>query len=167
MRLDFSNSQQAVTFLWSILLGVAACLLYDVLRFLHKTIIKGSFAVFLGDIIYFSVISVITFCFFILFSKGVIRMYVYFGELLGFILCRKTLSRLIFPLIIKTDQWIRRLLLKIFAPISKLSLYAFEKSGAFLLKIFDKLKRKREKAKQKKEEKLKTQKKMKKVRKNS
>ena len=166
MRLDFSNSQQAVAFLWSIVLGVAACLLYDVLRFLHKTVMKGSFAVFLGDIIYFSVVSLGTFCFFILFSKGVIRIYVYFGELLGFILCRKTLSRLIFPLIIKADEAIRKTILRIFAPLSKLSLSVFEKTRALLLKSFNKLKRKSGKAKLEREEKAKSRKKLKKVRKN-
>ncbi len=120
MRLDFSNYEQLLTFLLSVVLGAAFCLLYDVLRYLHKRKISGTFFVFLGDVFYFVLISVATFCFFILYSKGVIRIYVYIGEILGFVLCRKTLSRLFLAILLKLDLIITRVLEMIFLPFGRI-----------------------------------------------
>ena len=169
MRLDFSNYEQVITFLLSIVLGVGFCLVYDVLRFLHKTRMKGNVAVFIGDVLYFSVISVATFCFFLLFSKGVIRIYVYIGEILGFFICRITISRLFLPTLLVIDKYLNKILKLIFLPLIKLGGFICEK----IWKIFEKLKdfrasykKKRAQNKEKSLEKRKKRKKFKKVEKN-
>lgn len=88
MRLDFSNFQQLNTFLWAVVLGAALCIVYDVIRFLLSTYNSGGVAVFLSDVLFFSFAGVETFVFFVLFSKGTIRLYALIGEALGFFLFR-------------------------------------------------------------------------------
>ena len=104
MRLDFSNSHQLITFLLSVALGAVFCILYDLFRFFHKKYSPPWIAVFLGDVLYFALTAVVTFCFFIMFSKGMIRVYVYFGELLGFIFCRFSLSKLFWFILTGSDK---------------------------------------------------------------
>jgi len=103
MRLDFSNSVQGLTFLYSVFLGVVYCLFYDVFKFLRIRKIHTRFGVFVSDILYFIVISIATFCFFLLYSKGTLRLYAYIGIALGFTLCRLSLSRMFLPLLVWID----------------------------------------------------------------
>lgn len=92
MRLDFSNAQQTETFLLSLLIGVSFCVFYDVLRFLLPS--KAKLPVFFRDVAFFLVCGVASFCFLLLYCKGVLRVYVFCGEALGFIFCRVTFSKL-------------------------------------------------------------------------
>lgn len=94
MRLDFSNFWQIQTLGYAVLLGVFLCLSYDVVRFFNKLAKPSTLVLALVDIFYCVYAAVVTFCFFMLFSKGVIRLYAYFGFFAGFVLCRITLSKL-------------------------------------------------------------------------
>ena len=93
MRLDFSNSQQLTAFLLSIVLGVAFSLLYSLVRFSHITFKPSKTAVFIIDIFYFFVIGVLSFCFLLIYCKGLIRMYVFLGQIIGFVISHFSLSK--------------------------------------------------------------------------
>ena len=95
MRLDFSNSQQMSTFLISIALGAALCLIYDIVRFLMSSFKYGGVAVFFSDVLFFAVAGIVTFVFFVLFSKGTVRFYVFLGEGIGFLFFRILFSKII------------------------------------------------------------------------
>ena len=86
-------SYQAVTFLLSVVLGAVMCLLYDVLRALHKRMLKGFFEVFVSDILFWSIAAVITFCFLVIRCNGYVRGFVIVGQVIGFSAIRLTLSR--------------------------------------------------------------------------
>ena len=131
MRLDFSNSHQLNMFLISILIGIGFSIIYDAFRFLRIFHKNGTILIFIEDIVYFSICSIITFCFFILYSKGVIRAYVYVGEIIGFIICRITVSKVIFIIIKK----IKKVYDKIYY-ILKVKLLKIKRcSGVYLEKV--------------------------------
>lgn len=94
MRLDFSNFWQIQTLGYALLVGVLLCLSYDLIRFFNKLTKPSTFVLALVDIIYWIYAAVVTFCFFMLFSKGVIRLYAYLGFFTGFFICRITISKL-------------------------------------------------------------------------
>ena len=90
---EINNSFQAVSFLYSVTVGVIFCLLYDILRALRKLLSPPAVTVFLQDIFYFVIISFLTFLFLMAVSNGEIRAYVIIGIALGFAACFFTLSR--------------------------------------------------------------------------
>ncbi len=95
MRLDFSNGEQIITFIWAMLLGAALGLIYDVIRSLMSSCKYGGVAVFVADVLFLCFAGVVTFVFFILFSKGTIRFYALLGEGIGFGIWRATFSTLL------------------------------------------------------------------------
>lgn len=98
------TNNQVFTFLWSLVLGVAMCLAYDVVRAFHKVSVKGFFEVMLLDLLFWGTWSLITFSFLVLRCKGEVRAYVLFGQALGFVITRISVSKLfyhIFTLILK------------------------------------------------------------------
>ncbi len=90
------TDNQVFTFLWSLALGVAMCLAYDIVRAFHKVSIKGFFEVMFLDLLYWGLWSLITFSFLVLRCKGEVRAYVLFGEALGFIITRVSISKLVY-----------------------------------------------------------------------
>ncbi len=103
MRLDFSNFWQLQTLGYAVLVGVLLCLSYDVIRFFNLIIKPNVVVLAFVDVLYWIYAAVVTFSFFMLFSKGVIRFYAFIGFALGFFVCRITISKL-FMFILKTAQ---------------------------------------------------------------
>lgn len=120
MRLDFSNSQQMTTFLLSIALGAALCLIYDIVRFLMSSFKYGGVAVFFSDVLFFAVAGIVTFVFFVLFSKGTIRFYVFLGEGIGFLFFRILFSKIVRGTLKFISQTIYKLIELFARPIFRL-----------------------------------------------
>jgi hypothetical protein len=118
-------SYQAATLGLSIVLGVVLCLLYDLVRALHKICIKGFFEVLVCDVVYFGISAVITFCFLIIRCQGEVRLFVLVGQLVGFVALRLTVSRFV---------------LKVFILILSFIFRAFEFIGSTLVAFLKKLK---------------------------
>lgn len=92
---EISLADQTLTFLLSLLGGVVLCLLYDLFRIFRLSRNTSSLGLFFEDIFYCVLCGFLTFCFFIVRCSGEIRGYVLLGELLGFLICRCTLSALL------------------------------------------------------------------------
>lgn len=123
-------TQQMLTFAFSVLLGIILCLLYDIVRALHRVALKGFFEVLICDMLFWMASAVLTFCFMIIRCNGMVRGYVLFGETVGAVFTHYTLSRL----------WLA-ILLKIFgilAWISRVSAYIFIKLSLPFEKILKK-----------------------------
>ena len=90
---EISSSNQAVTFLLSLALGVFLSLLYDAFKSLRLSFRHGVFAVALEDILFFALATFLSFCLFMLRTKAEPRGYAYFAMALGFLLWRISLSR--------------------------------------------------------------------------
>ena len=92
---EINNSLQRLSFLRAVVLGVLLCVLYDFIKSARLTVNFSDIAIFLQDIIYSLVASFITFIFLLSVTNGEMRGYVILGILVGFILSRITLSRLL------------------------------------------------------------------------
>ncbi len=96
---EINLTNQITSFLLSLALGIAFCLVYDILRVAHKLGLNSFWAVFFTDIIYWVVASFVTFLFLIARTNGELRGYIFVGEIIGFFLCRMTISRLFFSVL--------------------------------------------------------------------
>lgn len=97
-------SAQALTFLLSVVLGVLLCLLYDIIRVLHQTCIKGFFEVLVCDLLFWGIAAMLTFCFLIIRCQGAVRVFVLFGQFVGFIAVRFTVSRFFIAVLLRISS---------------------------------------------------------------
>jgi spore cortex biosynthesis protein YabQ len=84
-----------ITFGISVLLGIALCLIYDFFRVLRMSFSPSTAVIFIEDILYALICASLTFSLLLLRCSGKMRLYVFAGELIGFLLCRFTVSRVI------------------------------------------------------------------------
>lgn len=92
--ININTNEQVLTFVLSIGLGFLFCLVYDILRVFHKLWLKGFFEVLVSDLLFWFVLSVVTFCFLIIRCQGSVRAFVLFGQVVGFLVARLTVSGL-------------------------------------------------------------------------
>ena len=85
----------------SLPLGMAAAFLYDILRAVNKAFKPKTAVIFLFDLLYWLVLSLIYFAFFMVFTNGQIRLYVFLGSVAGFIFSRLTVSKIFLFLLLK------------------------------------------------------------------
>ncbi len=90
--MGISLSAQTAYFLWSLVLGVALGMLYDVIRAARMVLRAGKIHVLISDIVFFTVCGVITSLFSLPFNKGDVRAFILFGEAVGFLTYRITMG---------------------------------------------------------------------------
>lgn len=132
-EIDFAK--QILTFLMSIILGGIFCLIYDLFHLPVRRVGASAVAVFAVDIFYFIFIAVINFCFLLVRCNGEVRGYVLFGEIMGFYICKKTLSPifcLMISLIIKPIKLLKNLIVRLLSPV-------FNMFSGFFSKIYEKI----------------------------
>ena len=89
---EISNSNQIISFLFSMCLGAIFCIIYDVIRAVRKVCLSSFFAITVTDILLWVFYAFVTFIFLIARTDGEIRGYVLIGELLGFVIIRVSIS---------------------------------------------------------------------------
>lgn len=142
-------SGQLNTFLISLIFGAAYCFLYDAVRSLHKSAVKGKLGIFFLDVFYWILITLFTCTFALLFGKGEIRGYWLFGMAAGFIIFRFTLSRFavwLFDFILIILRFVKKHLAAFFDFIFERLNIFIGKIPIFLKKIFKKKKKHLERA---------------------
>lgn len=87
-------------FLHFLLLGLVLGILYDIFKIL-RNIFQSNVLIFFIDVTYFLICSIITFVLSVLVNSGNMRYFTIQGELLGIVLYKMTLSRIIFKIIDK------------------------------------------------------------------
>lgn len=90
--MGISLSAQTAYFFWSLVLGVALGVLYDLVRAVRMVLRAGRIHVMISDIVFFAVCGVITSLFSLPFNKGDVRAFILFGEAVGFLAYRITLG---------------------------------------------------------------------------
>jgi len=127
----------------SILLGAALGLLYDVFRILRISFKNGKVLIFLEDVLFFTVATIVSFLFIVLQNDGVLRAFLILGELLGAVLYFFTVSLVILKAATGIVHGIRTLLFWIyrifFSPFVRLFCWIFKKCGkigTFFKKLF-------------------------------
>ena len=134
---EINLSQQATTFLLSMLLGAIFCFIFDITRGIRLFGLNSKVAVFFTDIIYFLIISFINFCFFLTRESGQVRGYVFIGEIIGFFIFRLTFSKFIMFLLALINRVYKSVKTRIYRVKSKIYLKTKEKT----LKIKEKVKK--------------------------
>lgn len=110
-------------------MGAVLCLLYDVFRILRMAFSPGKISAFIQDVLWFAIAAVATYMMCLARCRGEVRSYIVIGEVVGFVLFRLTVSRLLIlaarPVIRTAKRLIRKLksiILKIIIPfIGKIS----------------------------------------------
>jgi len=120
---EINSNLQIATFLYSLILGVIFEIFYDVFRAMRKILSHKNIAVFIEDVVYFLVISLITFLFLLGFTNGEVRAYILFGIGVGFYLFYKLFSRYILCFLTFITKWI----FKVFSLILKAYKRSFSK----------------------------------------
>ncbi len=145
---EVTLSSQLIELGFSLLLGVIFCVIYDFFRALHKKHIKSFIGVFFTDIFYWIILLFVTFCFFIIVGGGKMRFYFLLGATVGFLICRFTISKLVFKLyifIFWALEWLLNLIklpfLLLFRGIDRF----FFNVNSYSHKIFRKIFKKRKK----------------------
>lgn len=139
---------QLTTFILALLFGVAYSLLYDIFKTFHLKIFTGFWSVFISDILYWFILLVCTYSFLLIFCNGIVRAYVLFGNLLGFALCRFTLSKIFIKICFLTIFIIEKIIQYIKLPIGMLCRFMsklYEKAVEFSKKKVKNLFKKRKK----------------------
>ncbi len=131
---EIDISHQLLFFGRSVILGIIYCLLYDILRALRRAKKISDIAVAVQDIIYFIIISPITFLYLLAATNGELRFYIFLGIFLGFLLFFYTVSR-IWVAILKACF---SAIFSIFNEIFTLQNAFFSKTNRFLEKYFKK-----------------------------
>lgn len=104
---------QTAALFYSVLLGVVSAVLYDVIRAVNKIFKPNIYLIFFLDIFYWSVLTLVFFIFFMVFSNGQVRMFAIFGALAGFLLFFLLFSKITMLLFCKILLVLRLILSKI------------------------------------------------------
>lgn len=115
-----SITEQALAFLYSLLLGALLCAIYDVFRMLRISFGGKAIAVFIEDIIFSIVALVLTFVFVIAFNNGELRFFILIGELFGFTAYYFTVGKLTMFFSKSVIKVIKKLLFILSFPFVKL-----------------------------------------------
>ena len=145
---EISNSLQAVCFLRAIILGLILSLFYDIFSSLRKLGLNSFFAVLIEDIIFFAVATPVVFLFLMATTNGEVRLYIIIGIIIGFLILKLTLSKLIVFVLYKLLFVIKKMFLSLFKIYnlcftfieSTFSLF-LKKSGKLLKKALNSLKK--------------------------
>lgn len=108
---EINLKQQLISFCYSLILGILLCILYDLFKAIRINMKLKFICIFISDVLYFIISAFLTFLILLALTNGEIRAFILIGELLGFILCRISISKisyLIFSLIIKAIYKVKK-----------------------------------------------------------
>ena len=91
---EINNLLQVINFARSLCLGIAFCLVYDILRANRKLFDFSAVSIFFQDIAFSLFTAFITFVFLLSITNGELRGFVFISISLGFFLSRFTVSKI-------------------------------------------------------------------------
>lgn len=136
---EIGINNQATTFLLSVALGVGFSFLYYIFKIIRSIKKQKFITVFILDILYFLILTVIFFCFFILRTNGEIRLFCFSGAIIGFLLFSLTFSKVMMLLvkpIRKICKFLKNILIFVSKPLANLRKIVYNRN----IKIKRKLK---------------------------
>ena len=132
---EIDNALQLLGFFRSFCLGIIYCIFYDFFRALRKSVKHTSLSVFFEDIIYCFTLAVTLFLFLLAVTNGELRGYVFLGVIIGFLICRITVSKLF----IKLLCFVLKLILKMFDYINRILSVIYRWFSLLFMRLFDML----------------------------
>lgn len=122
---------QTENFLYAFGFGFLLGILYDVFRTLRMIISRSKGFVLFMDLLYFAVCTFLTFCFVLIVDSGKIRVYVAFGEILGWLVYYFSFGAIAMRISNSIVSLTKRLFLSVFNPVKRLMNKIFRKFGKF------------------------------------
>lgn len=122
MRYALAN--EVFTFLYSCLLGGVICVIFDFFRVIRICIKCHSVFVFIQDIIFFIITTVLISAFTVLLGDGNFRAFILFGVIIGFVLYFFTISLFLMNLLKRIVNAIKRLLKKLLNKIKSTKFFS-------------------------------------------
>lgn len=116
--------------LYSLLLGIAVTILYDMLRIFRRVVKHGNALVSLEDFLYWIVVAICVFYMMHEENNGTLRWFAVLGAAVGMLLYKKLVSRLFVDSVVKMLRFVLKILGKI--------LHVLFTPVRFLLRIFGK-----------------------------
>lgn len=99
--LEISLLSQICIFFCSLIFGLVLGIVFGLFRIFDIVTGASLKQVFIEDILYFIIVGVLTFLFMLVVNKGEFRVYIIFGELIGFSLYHFTLGKLAIKVLAK------------------------------------------------------------------
>lgn len=127
-----TTSNQAYIFLSTVYAGLIIGFLYDCCRMIRKMIRAGVAVTGILDLLFWSIIGVLSFLVLYYVNDGNVRIYTLLGFVVGWILYLLSLSRFV----MKTLNWIYDTLAKLIHWLVKIILWPFKKLWRALAKPF-------------------------------
>ncbi len=90
---EITLSLQTRSFFLALIAGAAFCLLFEVYQIFLKALKLKRAGVFICDVLLFLALGFFDFCFFLSLTFGEVRGYVFFGQIIGFFIVKKTVAK--------------------------------------------------------------------------
>lgn len=113
----FSLSDECLIFLYSVILGVALGVIFDIFRAIRAIILHNSFFVAFEDILFMLVWTFSLVIFSVELSGGIIRFFCFIGTFLGFIIYFFSIGKIVITFIRSISSFVRRCLSSVFGRI--------------------------------------------------
>lgn len=97
---EINLAEQTTAFLLFVALGVILCIIYDIFRSYRKVKVPSVISVFVQDVLFFVISSILTFLLLLATTYGQVRGYAFIGITLGFALCRISVSIILFKALV-------------------------------------------------------------------
>lgn len=127
---EITIKEQLLSFMYANLMGLALSIIFDLFRTLRKSFTHGKIAVFIEDVLFFTIAQFITFMLLMARCNGEVRAYIIIGIIIGFFIYRVTVSRIVLPISVLIFKFIIKIFIKIGSLASK-----------YLLKIIKRVKK--------------------------
>lgn len=101
---------QVLCFLAAVALGMILAIVYNFFKIIRLKYQKGAISVFLSDIMFFAFSAFLTYCFMLLGSKGQVRLFIIFGEIVGFFIFQLLFSNAVLFLFRKMFEFFELIL---------------------------------------------------------
>jgi len=93
--LELNFYQQSIAFLWSIPLGIVIGILYGIIKFIRIAFNFRKTSTIISDVAFMLISTVAIYLFSIAYIQGLVRIYVFIGCIIGFLIYRLSIGRLI------------------------------------------------------------------------
>lgn len=133
--MGISLSAQTAYFLWSLAMGAALAVLYDIVRAIRMAARAGKVHIIISDVLFFAVCGVLTSLFALPFNKGGVRGFILFGEAVGFLAYRLTAGAVMGKVYAFLARIIQSFVQKIRKFIEKIFKYLLKAIGVLLYNV--------------------------------
>ena len=132
---EIDLNSQIQTFLLSLIIGMGFCVVFDIFNIFEDKMSFSKSALFMADIVLFVSFAIFNFCFLLVTENGEIRAYVFIGEIIGFLLCKKTLALVYIPIILVIIKMLKSLFCYVCRLFIRPLMTLFGKIGKKIIKI--------------------------------